>query len=147
MKKLLTAVLPAIIFCSCQQITGSGNIITQTRHVNQFDGVRTSSSIDIEVTNGNSQSVSVEADDNIMPYIITNVENGMLDVHFKNNVSYRNVNVKVYVSAPVLSRLFVSGSGTIISKNTLTAENHIQFRISGSGDIKAAVDAPSTGAE
>ena len=46
-------------------------MITQTRNLNQFDGVRASGSIDIEVMNDQSQSVKVEADDNILPYVIT----------------------------------------------------------------------------
>ena len=70
-------------FCSCQSISGSGNIVTQTKNLNQFDGVRASGSIDIEVMNDQTQLVKVEADDNIMPYIITKVEDGMLDVHLK----------------------------------------------------------------
>lgn len=147
MTRLLTAILSAIIFCSCHTITGSGNVITESRHVNQFNGVRTSGSIDIEVTNGGSPSVRVEADDNIMQYVITSVDNGLLDVHFKNNISYRNINVKVYVSAPSLSRLFVSGSGTIVSKNTVTNDDHIECKVSGSGDINASMDAPSIGAD
>ncbi len=70
MTRLLTAISCAIIFCSCESITGSGNIITQTRHVNQFDGVKASGSINIEIMNDEKQLVKVEADDNILPYII-----------------------------------------------------------------------------
>lgn len=142
MTRLLTVIATAVIFCSCDSITGSGNIITQTRHLNQFDGVKASGSIDIEVSNAPKQSVMVEADDNILPYIITKVDNGMLDVHFKHNMSYRNVNVKVYVSAPSLSRLSVSGSGSIISRDVITGNDRIEFRVSGSGNIDASVDAP-----
>lgn len=142
MTRLLTAIASAIIFCSCQSITGSGNVTTQTRNLNHFDGVKTSGSIDIEVTNDESQLVKVEADDNILPYIITKVEDGLLDVHFKPHYFYNNVNVKVYVSAPSLKRLLVSGSGSITLKNTLKDDGHIETKVSGSGDIKAFVDAP-----
>jgi len=143
MTRILTIILAAIIFCSCRSITGSGNIITQTRHLNQFDGVKCSGSIDIEVMNDNTQEVKVEADDNIMPYVITKVDNGMLDVHLKNNQMYHNINVKVYVSAPVLARLFVSGSGSLTSTNTLKDADRIEFKVSGSGDINASIDAPN----
>jgi hypothetical protein len=147
MTRLLTAIASAIIFCSCQSITGSGNIITQARHVNQFGGVKTSSSIDIEVMNDANHLVKVEGDDNVLPYVITTVEDGLLTVGYKSNMSFTDTHVKVYVSAPVLSRLIVSGSGTINSKDTLMDNDHIEFRVSGSGDINALVDAPSIGAE
>ena len=147
MTRILTAILSAIIFCSCQSISGSGNIVTQNRNVNQFTGVRASGSIDIEVTNDQSHSVRVEADDNIMPYIITKVEDGILDVHLKPNFMYHNINAKVFVSAPSLTKLTVSGSGSITSKDTLMNAEHIEFKVSGSGDVTAIVDAPSVNAE
>lgn len=147
MTRLLTTFLSAIIFCSCQSITGSGNITTQTRNLNHFEGVKTSGSIDIEVMNDESQLVKVEADDNILPYIITRVEDGLLDVHFKSNYSYNNVHVKVYVSAPSLKKILVSGSGSITSKDTLANAEQIEFKVSGSGDATAIVDAPSINAE
>jgi hypothetical protein len=143
MTRLLTVIASAIIFCSCESISGSGNIITQTRHTDPLEGIKASGSIDIEVSNDPNQSVTVESDDNILPYIITRVENGILDVHFKNNISYRNVNVKVFVKAPSLSRFIVSGSGSIISQDAITGNDRIEFRVSGSGDINASVDAPS----
>ena len=98
---------------------GSGHIQTEKRNVGHFDGVQASGSMDIEVTNGDKLSVEVEADDNVLPYIITEVNDGLLDVHFKSNTSFNDVHVKVYVTAPVLQKLFVKGSGNITSKNTI----------------------------
>ena len=142
MTRLLTAIASAIIFCSCNSITGSGNIITQTRNTGHFNGVKASGSIDIEVSNDPKQSVTVEADDNILPYVITDVDGGVLNVHLKNNISYRNVNIKVFVTAPTLSRLIASGSGSIISRDLISGTDRVGFRVSGSGNIDAAVDAP-----
>ena len=147
MTRLLTAIASAIIFCSCHTVTGRRNVITQERHPNQFDGVRSSGSIDVEVMNGDKQMVKVEADDNIMPFVITNVENGMLNVHLRPNQVYHDINVKVYVSAPSLSRLYVSGSGSITSKGSITDEDRIEFKVSGSGDINSLVDAPAITAD
>jgi hypothetical protein len=147
MTRLLTAIVCAIIFCSCEQITGSGNIITQTRHLNQFHEVKASGSIDIEVRNDADQSVKVEGDDNILPHVITDVRNGMLDVRLEHNISYRNITVKVYVSGPTFTRLVVSGSGSINSAGTLTAPQQIEMHVSGSGDMKASVDAPAVKAD
>ncbi|MBA3674274.1 MAG: DUF2807 domain-containing protein [Chitinophagaceae bacterium] len=147
MKPLLTFLLSAIILCSCQSITGSGNIITQTRSLSQFEGVKASGSIDIEVMNDQDQSVKVEADDNVLPCIITQVEDGILRVYYKPNISLQNTNAKVYVSAPILQKLMVSGSGSITSKGTLKDADHIEIKTSSSGEIDALVDAPSIDAK
>jgi hypothetical protein len=143
MKRLLVPFLLATIFCSCQRITGSGNIVTETRKLNQFYGIKASGSIDVEVMNDKTQLVKVEADDNIMPYIITKIEDGMLDVHLKSNLMFHEINAKVYVSSPSLTKLTVAGSGSITSKDTLANANDIEFKVSGSGDIIAIADAPA----
>lgn len=142
MRTILTAFLLAIVFCSCEHITGSGNIITQTRNPNHFQGVQTSGSIDVEIMNDATPSVKVEADDNVMQYIVTDVNGGLLNVHYKNHISFDNIHVKVYVSAPDFNKLFVAGSGAITSKNTVKT-TELETKVSGSGDINAIVDAPS----
>lgn len=143
MARLLTAIVCSVVLYSCDSIRGSGNIITETRKINQFNGVKSSGSIDVEVMNDQTQLVKIEADDNVMSYIITKVEDGMLNVYLKHNMSYTDINVKVYVRAPVLTRLAVSGSGSLISNETLTADNHIDLKVSGSGNIDVHADAPS----
>lgn len=147
MYKFLTFILSAFLFYSCENINGSGHIQTEKRTVGRFDGVQVSGSMDIEVTNGDNVSVEVEADDNILPYIVTEVNNGLLDVYFKPHISFNNVHTKIYVTAPDLKRLFVKGSGNIKGKNTLHNSQSISTRISGSGDINAEVDAPDIRAE
>jgi len=147
MSKYLIFVLSAVIFCSCDNIHGSGHIQTEKRNVGQFDGVQASGSMDIEVTNGENVSVEVEADDNALQYIVTDVNDGLLDAYFKPNMSFSNVHAKIYVTAPGLKRLFVKGSGNITSKNRIQNMQSISTRISGSGDINATVDAPDVKAE
>ncbi len=147
MKLILTAILSAIIFCSCNSISGSGNIKTETRTVDNFDGVKTSGSIDVEVMNAGNQSVKIEADDNILPYIITTVEDGLFNVHYKSNTSFNNSHVKVYVSAPSIKRLIVAGSGSINSTSPLKENGQFDLEVSGSGDINADVDAPKVTAD
>lgn len=142
MKRILTVIVSAIIFCSCNGIKGSGNIITQTRNVNEFEGIKSTGSIDIEITNDANQSVKVEADDNVMPYILTTVEDGLLDVRYKSDMSFINSHAKVYVSAQTLKKILLSGSGDITSKDTLKNAEQIDISVSGSGDIEALVDAP-----
>ena len=142
MTRLIALLIPAFIFCSCHVITGSGNIITQERHLDKFTGINSSGSIDIEVMNDNSQLVKVEADDNILPYLITDVEDGILNVHLRSHNSYHNFHAKVFVSSPSISSLYVTGSGSITSKGTLKDMDQIECRMSGSGNIDAMVDAP-----
>lgn len=144
--KYFIFILSAFLFYSCDNIQGSGHIQTEKRDVGRFDGVQASGSMDIEVTDGEPASVEIEADDNALRYIVTEVDNGLLDVYFKPNISFDNVHAKVYVKAPGLKRLFVKGSGNITSKNTIKSQS-VNTEISGSGNLEADVDAPDVKAQ
>lgn len=154
MKKLLLALLPVLtIVSSCTYITGkrvrgNGNVTTQERTVSTFSGVNTSGFFDVYVVNGPSTNVKIEAEDNLIPYIETNVEGNILKIRTKEGFSLRpKRKVNVYVTAPAFSEVKLSGSGNIISQNQISNSSKIELGISGSGDIKASVNAPSVDAD
>ena len=148
MKKLAIVLAASIVTVSCNviggdQVSGNGNIRTEKRNTNNFNGVKTSGSIDIEIAKGDTYSVSVEDDDNILPYIVTEVTDGSLDVHYKDGTSINNDHAKVYVTAPSLDKLSATGSGDISTQDIIKNSGHIEMNIAGSGNIKASVEAPS----
>ncbi len=152
MKKLIALFSVIALFSSCyigwngDHYTGSGNVRTEARNVGSFIGVKTSGSIDIEISEGASYSVSVEDDDNILPIIITKVENGTLNVYYKNNTSISDDHAKVYIKAPSLDKVISSGSANITITDGIKNDREIEISVSGSGDIKGGVDAPKISA-
>ena len=83
-------------------------------------------------------SVSVENDDNLLQYVVTEVKNGTLNVYYKDGYSINNDHAKVYVTVPSLDKLGVSGSGDITTQGILKNSKQIEMNVSGSGSIKAA---------
>src|SRR6266487_7204566 len=88
-----TYLLLALIFlfagCHFQihdEITGSGVRLKQQREVASFTSIATEGAFDIDVVCQKPQSVSVEADDNLLPLITTEVSNNVL--HIRSNRSY-----------------------------------------------------------
>jgi hypothetical protein len=147
MKNLIIFIAVSAFISSCNVIdgsavTGNGNIRTEKRSTGNFNAVKSSGSIDIEVNSGDTYSVSVENDDNILQYVVTDVHDGTLDVHYKDGYSIIDDHAKVYVIAPSLDRLSVSGSGDITSQGLLKNSRQFEMNVSGSGNIKAQVDAP-----
>jgi len=148
MKKLSILIAATLSITSCDVITGTGvtgngNIQTEKRNTGNFNGVKSSGSIDIEINNGDACAVSVEDDDNILQYIVTEVHDGTLNVYYKDGYSINNDHAKVYVTAPGLDKLSISGSGDITTQSTLKNSRKIEMNVSGSGNIKARVDAPA----
>jgi Putative auto-transporter adhesin, head GIN domain len=128
---------------SCNMISGNGNIRTEKRNTGDFTAVKTSGSIDVEINNGDNYAVSAEDDDNLLPYIVTEVNGGTLNIHYRNNTMINNDHAKVYVTAPSLDRLTVSGSADMDIRDILKNSQEIKMNVSGSGNIKGAIDAPS----
>ncbi len=143
MKKFAFLISIAVWFSSCDQMTGNGNIRTEKRNVGDFHGLKSGGSIDIEIKNGDTYSISVEDDDNLLPYIVTEVNDGILEVYYKSNTSINEDHAKVYVTAPSLDKIVAAGSSDIIANDILKNTKNIDMKVSGSGSIKGEVDAPS----
>ncbi len=136
-----------IILAGCnvggKYVTGNGNVKSETRNITGFTGVKSSGSIDVVIIQGNNFNVSVENDENLIPLIVTEVRDGILVIHYKDDYNINDDHSTVTVTAPEINKVAVSGSADIKSTGTLKSDKEISFAISGSGDITATVDAPS----
>jgi Putative auto-transporter adhesin, head GIN domain len=147
MKKFFPFLLVAVLAASCHnvfgdKIKGNGNIKTESRTAGIFSSVDVSGSLDVYVTQDSACSVKVEADENLMEYIIIRTEGDVLVVEPRDgyNLSGR---IKIYVSSPVFKRFEVSGASLIASNNILTSSEVIAIQLSGASDAKLEVKAPS----
>lgn len=145
--------LVIVAFSSCRwsgykRVKGSGNIITEDRHISAATKIKLSGSYDVEITQGGSTSVKVEADDNFMPYIITDEEDGVLVIKSRDNINFfSDHNIKIYIVTDRLEGVQLAGSGNITGKNKFTGGNKMMLKIAGSGDMKLELNTPSVDAE
>jgi hypothetical protein len=143
MKNFIILLIASFSFASCNVISGNGNVREENRDIRDFNTVKTSGSIDVEIKSGDSYVLSVENDENLLPYIVTEVNNGVLNIHYKSGTNISNDHAKVFVTAPSLNKIITSGSGDITVNGIIKNANQIEFSLSGSGGIDAQVDAPS----
>ena len=79
MKKLMYLILSGMFVasvstaCNDETIKGNGNVKSESRTAQNFDKISNGGSIDVEITQGTSESVTVLTDENLLPYIITEV--------------------------------------------------------------------------
>jgi hypothetical protein len=73
---------------SRQIITGSGNLIAESREVSGFDGVSHTGIGRVIITQGDHELLTIEADDNLIEYITSEVKNGTLELGFDENVRF-----------------------------------------------------------
>lgn len=78
--------------------SGSGNIITRRVNIADFSRIETSRAVHLVVEKRSGREAIIEADDNIMPYVIVEVDGGCLNVGIDDDIkSLNNVTVKVTV--------------------------------------------------
>ncbi len=141
------AIMLLLITSGCHQFTGSGNIITQDRKTDPFKGISAGSAFEVEINNGSFNKVTVECDDNLMPYIKTKVVNGVLKISTSEMGGFNNAHMKIFVTAPEIDFINASGAATIKANSELKSANKINIESSGAATIKAAVNVPQIFAE
>jgi len=123
---------------NAQWIKTSGEIIKETRDLAKFTTIKSSSSADIVITQGDIQKVVVESDKNLVPHIRTEVKHGSLFIDIRG--SYRNVKViRVLLTVPDLNAVSIEGSGDVSFVNTFKG-NEMRVNIEGSGDFSGDFD-------
>lgn len=144
MKKLLLTLFTFITVCSFAQwetITGNGNIKKETREVAGINGISLSGNMNVQLSYGSSNSITVEGDENLLPYIETKVEDGVLQVKTKNKTGLKSKNkLMVYVSLTKVTELRVSGSGNITGSGDFSNDGKTNISVSGSGNINVGMN-------
>ena len=89
------------------------NVIKETREVGSFTGIRVGGAFDISVKQTGKCSVVIEADDEIIKYVTTEVVNGTLKIGMKKSKPscWNKVNtLKAYITVVDLESVDLSGA-------------------------------------
>lgn len=115
-------------------IHGRGPIFIEERPVGHFTGVSNSTAADVEILHGFVEGVFLRAQDNMMPYVRTRVQNGMLHIDIDRDVTLRpEYPIIVEVDVVTLRNLQSTGSGFM--RGQLIDATRLEVNSSGSGDI------------
>jgi hypothetical protein len=122
-----------------ETVRGNGTIRTQTRNVSGFHAIGLGIGARVEVKQGATEGVTVEADENLLPLIETKVDNGELEIKaVRRNLSLDSKSIRIVVQAKQVDELAVGGSGTIASDAIKAAKLQLEVGGSGSIDVKRA---------
>lgn len=144
---LIALLLPAYVYAHPPKSIAVDDVSKiEDRHITGFHAVDVGGSFDVYITQGSSESVKVEAPDEIIDHIITEVDNGVLKIYNKNDRNFHwgdlfgnHKKIAVYVSAKDLNAIAASGSGDVYFKEGIRT-NSLRLRVSGSGDMYGRLD-------
>lgn len=133
-----------VSIASCRPgITGSGKIIKETRQVAEFTSLNVSGSINVNLKMGANISVVIEADDNIMPKVISKISGNNLSLKLQGVNSLTNATINVEVTVPTLSKITTSAAAKVSGTDIIINAEKIAFSASSASRIQVAVDAPT----
>lgn len=133
---------PSVLFG--KGIKGSGNIVTRTIDAPDFDRVDAARAVKVVITDKATGKITIEADDNIMEYVVVEAKGGRLTATIDksvNNVSNADVTVTVPANGRIRA-LDASSAARITSDVTLTADK-FSIDASSAARIDAAVKSTS----
>lgn len=132
------------------RVQGSGILKSEKRDVSGFTKIDGSSAINVEIVIQNDFNVEIEADDNLLQYIKTEVSNGTLKIYSKGRISRQNpVNIKI--GMPSIEGLEISGASKATAANVkgdeiiLKANGASKIFISGEvNNLESKINGAST---
>lgn len=148
MKKLSALLLTGLITLSCsaqwgKTIKGNGNNVTIERSTGDYDGIAVSGWFDVDLVSGNEGEITLQGEENLLEYIITEVKDGKLVIKTEKGVNLKSSSWKseIRITVPVqsISSVSMSGSGDIVGKTKIKSDK-FSTAMSGSGDITLDID-------
>ncbi|WP_295117261.1 head GIN domain-containing protein [uncultured Chitinophaga sp.] len=121
-----------------ERVNGNGNIKKEVRDATNFNGISTSGNYKVYIKQGSTYSVQVEADENLLPYIVAEVDGNDLEIHVKKGYSINpSKPVNVYVTTKDLKELSASGKGGFFSDGRFRTD---KLEVSLSGSLESDLD-------
>lgn len=122
-----------LLSCNKDSIHGNGNIVTETRSLPAFSRIFTNSNINVHVSYGAIQKVTVKGYENLLAITNTTVDGDVLTVDYKHSYNVRNSNVEIFIEIPALQETYLNGNGDVWIDG-FSAGSNLLIRINGSGD-------------
>lgn len=115
-------------------VPGSGHVVESERDIAGVTGVHLATFGDLKIHIGKRQEFVIEAEDNLIEYIETEVKGGILRIETRRGVNLRpKKKVRFHLTLKELDTVWISSSGDILAPYVETEK--FDIRISSSGDL------------
>ncbi len=118
-------------------IRGSGNLATETRPVSGLSGVALLGQGEVVVTQGATEGLTIEAEDNLLPLLTSEVRSGTLTLSVDPAISPNTIDptrpIRYLVTVTDLSALDLTGSGSLTAQSLVVDD--LTLTLNGAGAI------------
>ena len=135
--RVALVLLAVVLLAACSITKGSGQVTTETRQVAGFTKVELSGTGELTIEKTGTESLTISAEDNILPLLTSEVSGDTLVLGTKPNAEIVPSKPITYsLTVKDLTGLSVSGSGNVRASDLTT--DSLSSKISGSGTITAS---------
>lgn len=119
-----------------ERVKGNGNVTTENRTAGNFEEISTSGVYKVVLQQGSTNSIKVEAENNLLPYIQTEVSGNELEIHTKRGYSIDPTkDITIYITIQQVKKLSASGASGYNSVGTIKSD-HLELSFSGATNAK-----------
>lgn len=116
---------------------GSGNVVMETREVSGFEAIDVNYPAEVTISQGTAESLKIEAEDNLLPLLKTEVRGGRLEIFYKRGPG-KNIRatkpVRITIVVKDLNDVQFSSAGQL-TIDRLEADE-LEVSLSGAGDVQ-----------
>jgi PBP1b-binding outer membrane lipoprotein LpoB len=149
MKKSILSLLiiSTVLLSSCaldmlKNVRGNGFVTTEKRNLTSFNGVKSSMGLEVIIKEGNSNTINIEADENLHEFISTEVEDDILIIKSFQPIS-RATSKKIIIFNNQLNYIKTSSGSNLTSDSSIVNEE-ISVEATSGSHIDINVEATST---
>lgn len=117
-----------------QGLRGNGKIASQDRNASNIKGIDVGGGFVVEVTQGSNEGVRIEAEENLLDNIKTEVRNGVLHIYNDRSVN-SSKGMKAFVTLKDLESINISGGAKIIGTSSFKSPM-LKLDMSGGSNVK-----------
>lgn len=147
LSKIIVSSLLGLLFLSCNFTgsfgtgeNGNGNVITQQRSVSEsFHTVHASSGLDVYLTQDATESIAVQADENLHDLIVTDLNDGILTITTSKNIGNASAK-KVHLNVTNLKQIKATSGSDVFSTNTIVAD-YLDVSATSGADVQLSLEA------
>ena len=135
MKKLLigVGVMSVLLGCHSGVSVTAGPQVEEDRVVTTFTNVIVDGAMNLFITQDSSYVIRVEAPENLMEHIKTEVSGSDLKIYEDHNHVVHTRAINVFISQAAIDRIELNGSGNIEANNIVST--NFDLELNGSGNI------------
>ena len=138
---LLACQVGGIALGDRKTVRGSGNVVEETRAVSGVTGVNLATIGHLTIEVGDTESLRIEAEDNLMEYLETEVRNGSLKIKIQDNLKLNTTRpIRYYLTVTGLDTIVLSSVGDIEAPDLKAGRFSITIASTGNlemGDLEA----------